>query len=119
MNYSEIRELIFRKTRKLMANENWDEILHILKLCPEQIYFFRLLLEERIKASEELNEFPVEKIKYENNSQDDPNAPIVYYKFTKIFHLIFELIRSRDDIFSQEFKKQLCEILYPKILNLS
>ncbi len=115
MNYSDLRRLIDQKTIKLIKNENWDEILHILQRCPEQIYFFRLILEEKIKVSKELNEFPVEKIIYENNSQDDPKAPIVHYKFTKIFHLIFELLNFKRDFLSEEFKYELCEILYPKI----
>ena len=115
MNYSDLRKLIDKKTIKLIENENWDEILRILQICPEQIYFFKLILEEKFKVSKELNEFPVEKIVYEDNSQDNPNAPFVYYKFIKIFNLIFELLNYKRDFLSKEFKYQLCEILYPKI----
>lgn len=115
MNYSDLRNLIEQKTIKLIKNENWDEILRILQTCPEQILFFRLILEENLRDSKELNEFPIEKIKYENNSQDNPNAPFVYYKFTKIFNLIFALLNFKRDFLSKEFKYQLCEILYPKI----
>lgn len=115
MNYSDLRKLLDQKTINLIESENWDEILHILQIYPEQIYFFRLILEENFKVSKELNEFPVEKIIYENNNQDDPNAPFVYYKFTKIFNLIFELLNFKRDFLSQEFKYQLCKILYPKI----
>jgi len=115
MNYSDLKKLIYQKTVKLIENENWDEILHVFQICPEQIYFFKPKLEDKIKVSKDLNEFPVEKIINETNSQDDPNAPFVYYKFTKLFHLIFELLNFKKDFLSQEFKYQLCEILYPKI----
>ena len=115
MNYSKLRKSIDQKTKKLIEDENWDELLRILKICPEQIYFFSVILEEKLKVSKELNEFPVLKIKYEHKSQDDPDAPFVYYRFTKIFNLIFELLNFKRDFLSKEFKYQLCEILYPKI----
>ncbi len=115
MNYSDLRELIEQKTIKLLEIEKWDEILQIFQKCPEQIYFFKLILEEKLKSSKALDEFPVVKIIYENNSQDDPSAPLVYYKFTNIFNLIFEVLNYKSDFFSQEFREQLCKILYPKI----
>ncbi|MEE9379509.1 MAG: hypothetical protein V3V33_15905 [Candidatus Lokiarchaeia archaeon] len=115
MNYPELKEIIFQKTKKLIENEKWDEILHILQVCPEQIYFFRKLLEDKFKVSKELNEFPVEKIIYETNSQDDPNAPFIYYKFTEIFSLIFEVLNYESEFLSRNFKVQLCRLLYPKI----
>ena len=95
MNYSKLRKSIDQKTKKLIEDENWDELLRILKICPEQIYFFSVILEEKLKVSKELNEFPVLKIKYEHKSQDDPDAPFVYYRFTKIFNLIFELLNFK------------------------
>lgn len=115
MNYSYLRKLIDQKTKKLIENENWDDVLYILKECPEQIYFFSAFLEEKLKGSKDLNEFPVLKIIYENNSQDDPNAPFVYYRFRIIFDLIFEMVKYKSNFLSEDFKDQLCKLLYPKI----
>lgn len=115
MNYSNLRKSIDQKTIKLIEDENWDELLRILKVCPEQIYFFSVILEEKLKVSEELNEFPVLKIKYEHKSQDDPDAPFVYYRFTKIFNLIFEMLNYKSDFLTEDYKDQLSKLLYPKI----
>ncbi len=115
MNYSKLRKSIDQKTKKLIEDENWDELLRILKACPEQIFFFNVILEEKLKVSKELNEFPVLKIKYEHKSQDDPDAPFVYYRFTKIFNLIFEMLNYRSNFLTKDCKNQLCKLLYPKI----
>ena len=115
MNYSNLRKLIDQKTIKLIEDENWDELSHVLRVCPEQIYFFKLILEEKLQVSKELNDFPIVKIKYENNSQDDPNSPFVYYTFTKLYKLIFEMLSYKSHFLTKDFKEQLCKILYPKI----
>ena len=115
MNYSDLRKSIQQRTIKLIDSKNWEKILSIFYTAPEQIYYIKTVVEEKLKDSVEFNESHVEKIIYENDSQDDPNIPFVYYKFTKIFNLIFELLRIKNDFFSQRFKNQLSEILYPKI----
>ncbi len=115
MNYSNLRKSIDQKTIKLIEDENWDELLRILKACPEQIFFFSIILEEKLKVSKELNKFPVLKIKYGHKSQDDPDAPFVHYRFTKIFNLIFEMLNYKINFLTKDFKNQLCKLLYPKI----
>jgi len=117
MNYSDLRNLIEQKTIKLIKNENWDEILRILQTCPEQIFFFRLILEEKLRDSKELNEFPIEKIKYENNSQDNPNAPFcLRFIFKNIINVkrrfIFPMLYL-NTVFFNIFSIKL--ILYAKI----
>lgn len=63
-NFSELKKLIDTKVKDFISDHNWDEVLRIFQSCPEQIFYHRKFLENTLKASKELNEFPVEKIVY-------------------------------------------------------
>ncbi len=99
----------------LIEGEKWDEISRILSLCPEQVYIYQSIIEEKIQNSKYINEFPVVKIIYENGHQENPDAPFVYYKFTECLNSIFGMLDYKEDFLTTHTKEKLCKIWYPKI----
>lgn len=51
MNYVELKTNILQKTINFIENKNWDKILYILQNCPKQIYFYKSLLESKLRNS--------------------------------------------------------------------
>lgn len=104
--YENIYEKICSKTKFLIEEEKWEELEKLFRISPKQISLFSQHIEEKIKTSQLFTEPPLKRREYETETNRD------YYSYNLVFWLSLEILKKDSSFFTQEFKKEICSIIF-------
>ncbi len=104
--YNTIYEQICSKTKILIEEEKWEELEKLYRISPNQLSLFSDEIEENLKTSQLIKESPLVKREYETETN------IEYYSYNLVFWLTLEVLKRDRSFFTQDFKNDVCSIIF-------